>query len=140
MADVWQTAYPSFASIYQPGGYGGPYSAPGGGNAYLDAPDGKQYLEDNQQAAFQRYLQGLGLGGFDNRSQTANSLFSRVQQGYKQALGDNPYLGFATDDFAHGSPSYLSTVNFGDIMRQLTPGQRGENIPNYAQKSQWLVR
>lgn len=134
-ADPFMMAYPTFGQLYQPGTYGGIYGAPGGNNAYQDSPFGQQYLEDNPQAAFFRELTRQGFGGLDKRSQAAQSLYSQVLTGFKAASADNPFMRLAS-----GPDAYLPRLSFSDLLRQMTPQQRGENLPALNVTSRWQPR
>lgn len=134
-ASTWQMGYPSFGQLYQPGTYGGIYGAPGGTNAFQDTPFGQQYLEDTPEAAFFRELTRQGFGGLDRRSATAQSLYSRLQSGYKASLADNPFMPFAA-----GKDPYLSRFSFADLLRGMTPQQRQEGLPNFNLSSRWEMR
>lgn len=133
--NAWQAAYPTFASLYQPGSYGGLYGAPGTNTAFETTPFGQSYLEDTPEAAFFRKAQGAGYGGLDRRSQLAQSLYGKAQLGYKAALADNPFMGWQA-----GEGNYLDRLSFEDLLRQMTPQQRGEGLPNFQQSSKWMTR
>lgn len=100
---------------------------------WASTPVGNQYLEDNQQAAFTRFLADRGYRDFTGQGEFARNQYGKVQAGYEAALGTNENLKF-TD--------YLSGL--GDKLQnqylRMTPEQRGENVSAYSPRARYIPR
>lgn len=110
--------------------YGGTY-APG---EFATAPIGVTYLDQQPQASFTRFMEGLGYGGEDALARFARSQYGRTQSGYQAALGTNPFLRY--QEYLGG----LGPDFFRRQFQSLTPGQRGENYGMFAPRARWIMR
>lgn len=84
---------------------------------------GSDYLESNQDAAYNRHLSSLGIGQGDTSpfAEFARKQAAQSQLGYKTALAENPNLQYQ---------AYLSPLNLQRLVtmfQRLSPSQRGEN-------------
>lgn len=81
------------------------------------------YLENNQDAAYNRYLAGIGIGQADTNpfADWMRKQYGQTQTGFKTALAEDPTLAYQ---------DYLRRLGFNQMYNQfmrLAPGQRGEN-------------
>lgn len=81
------------------------------------------YLENNQDAAYNRFLSSIGIGQSDTNpfAQYARNQYQQTQTGYKTAVAEDPTLSYQ---------NYLTRLGFQPIYNQfmrLSPQQRGEN-------------
>ena len=95
----------------------------------------KYYDPNNPGAVFEAFLGGRGYGGFDARSQFANSLYNRAQRGYSAAVRNNPAL-----DFERYLNRQLGGGKIESLFRSLSPTQRGENPSLYAPRVRMVRR
>jgi hypothetical protein len=116
--------------------YYDPQSTYGGNRGvgeWASSPVGSQYLEDNQQAAYTRWLASNGYSNYTGLGEFARDQYSKVKTGYEAALGTNENLTFQ---------GYLSGL--GDSISQqyarLTPEQRGENSRAYSPRARYIPR
>lgn len=82
------------------------------------------YLEDNQDAAYNRYLASIGIRQSDMNplARYARDQFGATQTGYRTALAEDPTLTYI---------KYLQEIGLTpDVLRRqfqrLSPNQRGE--------------
>jgi len=100
---------------------------------YATTPFGDQYLEDNHESAFTRWLAQNGYGDNSLRSEYARNQYSKVNEGYGAALATNPFLKFQ---------DYLNTVGgtIGNDWNRLTAEERGETSRMFAPRARYVSR
>lgn len=91
----------------------------------IGGPNG--YLENNQNAAYNRYLASIGIGQTDTNpfAEYARKQFGQTQTGYQTALAEDPTMRYQ---------DYLTRLGFRPLYNQfmqLSPQQRGENRSRY---------
>jgi hypothetical protein len=97
-----------------------PSSTYGSGQNWYDTPFSSQFMSPQvPQGEYLAYLTNNNLGGFDRRSQFAQGLYGKSQQGYQAAALNNPTLSYR--DYLN---QHLGSV--GGLFDTLTPEQRGE--------------
>lgn len=89
------------------------------------------YLEQNQDAAFTRWLnqQGIGLADMSPRAQYMRDQFRNTQTGFKAALASNPML-----QYQGGADSYLGGLSIPKLtfnFLKQSQRQRGMNNSMY---------
>lgn len=101
---------------------------------FQKTPLGHEYLENNQGAAFTRWLADNGFRDFTGEGEFARQQFGRVQSGYEAALATNDHLTFQ---------NYLQDMGGQGLRNQyqrLTPEQRGENVRNFSPRARYIPR
>ena len=100
------------------------------GNTYGDAqgrnwwetPLGRDFLSPTiPQGEWTAYLSNNNLGGFDRKSQFAQSLYGKSQGGYQAALLNNPGLSYR-----NYLNQFLGGGGLDNAYNEATPEQRGE--------------
>jgi hypothetical protein len=122
------------------GGFYNPYNTYGGQQygyglgQFAQTPLGGQYLEDNQDAAFTRFLANMGYDPSTNLGDYARQQFGKIGDAFKAAQATNPFLKF-TD--------YLDQNGDQTIRNQfqsLTYQQRGENPGQFGIRARTIPR
>ena len=92
----------------------------------IGGPSG--YLEQNQDATYNRFLgkMGIGLGRTDPYAEFVRRQFDATRVGYKSALAENPMLMY------QNYLNRLSPATFRQQWARLSPYARGENVSRYA--------
>lgn len=102
--------------------------------AFQQTPLGHEYLENNQEASFTRWLADNGFRDFTGEGEFARQQFGRVQTGHEAALATNPDLTFQ---------NYLQDMGGQGLRNQyhrLTPEQRGESVRQYSPRARYIPR
>lgn len=111
-----------------PGGPGGLYDWLPGGNTLWN-----RFLEDNPQAAYQRWLNSQGLGGATSpRGQFYRNQYQQQYQSYLGGAPDRP-LDYSWVQFLQDNGS-----NLENLYRSQAPRDRGENPGLYQQRYRWV--
>lgn len=116
--------------------YYNPGSTYGGGRGlgeWASTPVGDNYLENNKEASFTRYLADRGIRDYTGLGEFARGQFGKIKTGYEAALGTNENLTWQ---------NYLQGMgnNLENEYRRLTPEQRGENASLYSTRARYIPR
>jgi len=119
---------------------GDPYwqTAPGpGGYDWGTTPAGGQMSENATDAAYMRYLSGLGIGGGNSAyDQWLQNQYGRVMTGYKESTISNPNLTIQPYLNSLGSASDW----YSRYMQNSTPRDRGVSYGSFAPQVRWMTR
>lgn len=89
------------------------------------------YLNQNPEAGWVEYLQGLGLYGFDPASNWARQQYGRTYGMYNAQAADNPNLGFW--DWIQGAG-----LDLRGQFSQTAPSARGEYNQMQAPRARFM--
>lgn len=94
------------------------------------------YLEQNQDAAYNRWLTGMGIGQGDISpyAEYLRRMFQETQLGWKTGLAEDPTLTY--QNYLQRLGANVSPYNGQNIIRArweaMSPNQRGENWSRFA--------